>query len=70
MISVAGAFVGVLAALVATRFLASYLYGVSPSNPAVFAGVTVLLLTVAAIACYMPARRAARIEPIRALRHE
>jgi hypothetical protein len=69
-ISIAGLFAGVLAALVTTRALARYLYGVSPSNPAVFAGVAVLLLAVASVACYLPARKAARIEPLRALRHE
>jgi predicted permease len=70
MISIAGAFAGILVALVTTRALASYLYGVSPSNPAVFAAVAALLLAVASIACYLPSRRAATIEPLRALRHE
>jgi ABC-type antimicrobial peptide transport system permease subunit len=69
-ISIGGAFAGILIALGATRALASYLYGVSPSNPAVFAGVTALLLAVAGVACYLPSRRAATIEPLRALRHE
>jgi putative ABC transport system permease protein len=69
-ISIGGAFAGILVALGATRALASYLYGVSPSNPAVFAGVTALLLAVAGVACYLPSRRAATIEPLRALRHE
>jgi ABC-type antimicrobial peptide transport system permease subunit len=69
-ISVAGALAGILAALAATRALASYLYGVNPSNPAVFAGVAALLLVVAFVACYLPSRRAASIEPLRALRHE
>jgi putative ABC transport system permease protein len=69
-ISVAGAFAGTLAALATTRALASYLHGVSPSNPAVFAAVAVLLLAVAFVASYLPSRRAAKIEPLRALRHE
>jgi ABC-type antimicrobial peptide transport system permease subunit len=69
-ISLAGAFAGILVALGTTRVLASYLYGVSPSNPAVFAGVAALLLVIASVACYLPSRRAARIEPLRALRHE
>ena len=69
-ISLAGALAGMLAAFGATRALANFLYGVSPSNPAVFAGVALLLLAVAAVACYLPSRRAARIEPLRALRHE
>src|SRR5215470_2690282 len=49
-ISIAGAFAGTLVALGTTRALASYLNGVSPSNPAVFAGVTALLLAVACVA--------------------
>jgi predicted permease len=69
-IASAGAFAGILAALATTRALASYLYGVSPSNPAIFAAVVALLLGVAVIACYLPSRRAAGIEPLRALRHE
>jgi predicted permease len=69
-ISVVGVFAGTLAALATTRALASYLYWVSPSNPAIFATVAALLLAVAFVASYLPSRRAARIEPFRALRHE
>jgi ABC-type antimicrobial peptide transport system permease subunit len=69
-ISLAGVFAGILAALVTTRVLASYLYGVNPSNPATIASVAALLLFVAFIACYLASRRAATIEPFRALRYE
>jgi ABC-type antimicrobial peptide transport system permease subunit len=69
-ITIAGSLVGTLVAFVSTRALASYLYGVSPSDPTIFAAVIALLLAVALLSCYLPSRRAARIEPLRALRHE
>jgi len=69
-ISIAGSLLGTLAALAAGRSLAGYLYGVSPSDPVIFAAVPALLLAVAGFSCYLPARRAAGIEPLRALRHE
>jgi len=66
----AGAGVGLLAAFWLTRLLRSQLFEVSPNDPAVMAAVVVLLFAVALLACYLPARRAARINPMTALRYE
>jgi len=66
----AGVAIGVAGGLALTRLLRSMLFGVSPTDPAVFAGVSLFLLAVAALAGYLPARRAARVDPLIALRHE
>jgi len=69
-VAVLGVVAGVLGAVAVTRFLSALLYGVTPTDPATLALVPVLLLTVAALASYAPARRAARIDPVEALRND
>jgi putative ABC transport system permease protein len=65
-----GAAAGLLGAFVAARSLRGLLFEVSASDPAVYAGVAAVLVAVAAVASYVPAQRAARIEPNQALRGE
>ena len=65
-----GATIGLAVALVGTRWLAETLFGVGPTDPATFLAATLALLGVALIACWLPARRAAAIDPVRALRSE
>ena len=62
--------IGLAASLAATRFLQSMLFGIKAADPATFATVAVVLLAVALLACYLPARRAAKADPIVTLRHE
>ena len=70
LLAVIGLAFGLFAAFGSTRLAASLLYGVNPSDPLVFTGVTSVLACAALAACYLPARRAARIDPVQALRME
>jgi ABC-type antimicrobial peptide transport system permease subunit len=70
VVTLVGIAVGLIAALIGSRLIQSLLYGVSPRDPAVFAVTTLFLLGVALLACWLPARRAARLSPLEALRTE
>jgi ABC-type antimicrobial peptide transport system permease subunit len=66
----AGAAFGIVVALLATRFISKMIYGVSATDPLIFLSVVTLLVVVSLAACYVPARRAMRVDPMIALRYE
>ena len=70
LLAAIGIGIGLAGALGVTRFLRSMLYGVSPFDPVSFVVVTLVLSGIAFLASYLPARRAARVDPIEALRQE
>jgi ABC-type antimicrobial peptide transport system permease subunit len=65
-----GIAIGIAGALALTKLIASLLYAVKPTDPLTFLGVALLLGLTALLACYIPARRAMRVDPMIALRHE
>ncbi len=70
LLAFTGLALGIVAALAATRFMSSLLFGVTATDPLTFAGVALMLSAVAFAACYVPARRAMRVDPLVALRYE
>jgi len=66
----AGIAIGLALALVLLRAIAGFLYGIEATDPATFASLSIVLLSVALLACYLPARRAARVDPLVAMRAE
>jgi predicted permease len=65
-----GLVIGIVAALVLTRFMANQLFGITAHDPLTFVGVAILLMVVAVLACFVPALRAVRVDPMIALRYE
>jgi ABC-type antimicrobial peptide transport system permease subunit len=70
LLAVAGVAIGITGSLALTRLLGSMLFGVSATDPVVFAAASVFLVALSALAAYIPARRASRVDPLVALRHE
>jgi putative ABC transport system permease protein len=69
-LGILGVTIGIAVSLAFTRMLVSLLFGISATDPATFGGVALLLMLVALIASYIPARRAVQLDPNTALRHE
>src|SRR5207247_6100687 len=69
-LTTAGIVIGAIAALLLTRLMSNLLYKVSPRDPVAFGAALIVLIAVALVACFLPARRATRIDPVQALREQ
>jgi putative ABC transport system permease protein len=69
-LQVLGVGFGIILAIPLMRLLSSLLFGVTPGDPITFIAVTILLIAIGLLACYIPARRASRVDPLVALRYE
>jgi putative ABC transport system permease protein len=70
VLTIAGVVLGLAAAFALTRLLSGLLFGVGAADATTFATISLLLVVVSLLACYLPARRAMRIDPLKALRYE